>query len=98
MEVEVLAEGLELRAAQLQALVHPAERPPDLPATRLWARRERSTLAASEGFPGQGPARQFHRLRQAAFQELWGLIRHPEPPGWPIGLAALAEPAHPRQT
>jgi hypothetical protein len=35
VEVEVLAEGLELRAAQLQALVHPAERPPGLPATRL---------------------------------------------------------------
>jgi hypothetical protein len=35
VEVEVLAEGLELRAAQLQALVPPAERPPGLPATRL---------------------------------------------------------------
>jgi hypothetical protein len=35
VEVEVLAEGLELRAAQLQALVAPAERPPGLPATRL---------------------------------------------------------------
>jgi hypothetical protein len=40
VEVEVEAEGLELRAAQLQgerlqALVHPAERPPGLPATRL---------------------------------------------------------------
>jgi len=98
VELGVVAEGLELRAAPLQALVPPAERPPGLPATRLSARRERSTLAASEGFREQGPALQFHRLRRAAFQELWGLIRHPEPPGWPIGLAALAEPAHPPQT
>jgi hypothetical protein len=95
-EAEVQAE--QLRGEQLQALVHRAEPPGRRRAAGVQARRERSALGASEGFPEQGPARQFHRLRQAVFQELWVLIRHPEPPGWPIGLAALAEPAHPPQT